>query len=179
MSQLQQPSNETSSQSIIPHSLTAKFLHWGFIVVFIYGLTKQLDGVEQLEDFSLLQFEMIFATIFLVLLSVRYVYMRATTPTVLPSSASKIMKIMSRLAHLGMYISLSMIAVTGLMIGGLFWAGIKHGGAMNIVFALHEFSVITTYFLIGIHIAAAVYHRLQKDGIWSAMVPFWKENTSK
>ncbi|MFK8027349.1 MAG: cytochrome b [Gammaproteobacteria bacterium] len=171
--------NEISSQKIIPHSRIAKFLHWGFIGVFIYGLTKQLDEVEQLEDFALLQFELIFASIFLVLLIVRYVYMRATTPTVLPSNASKIMKIMSRLAHLGMYISLSMIAVTGLMIGGLFWVGIKHGVAMNIVLALHEISVITTYFLIGIHIAAAVYHRLKKDGIWSAMVPFWKENSSK
>lgn len=175
----QHASSETSPQKIISHSLTAKFLHWGFIAVFIYGLTKQLDDVEQLEDFALLQFEMMFATIFLVLLIVRYLFMRLTTPTALPSNASKRMKIMSRVAHLGMYISLSMIAVTGLMIGGLFWSGIKNGLIMDSVLALHEVSVIASYYLIGIHIAAAIYHRLNNDGIWSAMVPFWKENTPK
>ena len=46
---------KTVEQPITPHSRTAKILHWGFILVFAYGLAKQLDDVEELEDFGLLQ----------------------------------------------------------------------------------------------------------------------------
>ena len=56
---------KTVEQPITPHSRTAKILHWGFILVFAYGLAKQLDDVEELEDFGLLQNEMIFARSFL------------------------------------------------------------------------------------------------------------------
>ena len=82
------------SQQAKPFSTTAKLVHWGFLVVFIYALTKQIDEVEELEDAVLLQSEMIFASIFLILL----------------------------------------------------------------------------------HIAGAIYHRREKDGVWNAMVPFWNEN---
>ena len=62
--------HESHTQAPNPsHSLTAKVWHWGFIVVFIYALTKQLDEVEELEDLELLEAEMIFASIFLVILA--------------------------------------------------------------------------------------------------------------
>lgn len=161
------------------HSLTAKFIHWGFIAVFVYALTKQVDDVEELEDFSLLQFEMAFASIFLILLVTRYIYMHSTLPTMLSTDTSNAIRLMARSAHLAMYISLSMIAVSGLMIGGLYWSGIKSGGAMDIALWLHEISVNASFFLIGLHILAAIYHRLENDGIWSSMVPFWKEDSDK
>jgi len=31
----------------------------------------------------------------------------------------------------------------------------------------------------GLHIAGAIYHRLQGDGVWSAMVPVLKEEPDK
>jgi cytochrome b561 len=40
---------------------------------------------------------------------------------------------------------------------------------------IHSFVVNALYWLIGIHIVAAIYHRLKKDGVWSSMVPFLKE----
>ncbi len=156
--------------------MTAKILHWGFIGVFLYALTKQLDNVEQLEEYSLLQFEMVFASVFLVLLIARFIYMHLTRPSALPENTSQIIKRFARGAHLTMYASLSMIAISGLMIGALYGYGIKSGLTMNIVIGLHELSVTTSYLVIGLHIGAAIFHRLTRDGIWSSMVPIWKED---
>jgi len=32
----------------------AKLLHWGFVILFLYGLLKQIDSINQLEDDNLL-----------------------------------------------------------------------------------------------------------------------------
>lgn len=163
------------STSITPHSVIAKVLHWGFIVVFIYALTKQLDEVDELEDFSLLHYEMAFAVVFLALLAIRFAYMRLTRPTALPDNTPQQTKRLARMVHLGMYGSLAMIPASGLCIGALFWMGTKSGLAMDAALLVHEIAVNTTYLLILGHIAAALYHRRQRDGIWNAMVPIWRE----
>ena len=168
--------NQDTSQTIRAHSLTARVMHWGFIGVFVYALTKQLDEVEELEDSALLQYEMVFATVFLILLVARYLYMRSTRPTVLPDDTPDVVRLMARFCHLAMYVSLSLIAVSGLVIGGLYWTGIKTGSAMEVALGLHEIAINVSYLLIILHVAGAVYHRRKSDGVWSAMVPFWKES---
>jgi len=177
MSTFRQNSLDASTQSVQPHSLTAKVIHWGVTGVFIYALTKQLDEVEELEDFSLLQQEMAFAAAFLILLLARFFYMHSTRHTAVVDAMPELMKRLARYCHFGMYVSLSMIAASGLMIGGLYWSGIKSGVAMDVVLGLHEISVIASYYLIGLHVAGAIYHRRKRDGIWNAMVPVWKEPT--
>ncbi len=82
---------------------------------------------------------------------------------------------LARTVHLAMYCSLSLIAVTGLVIGGLYWSGIKTGTVIEGVLILHEVAVNVSYVLIIGHIGAAFYHRRKRDGIWNTMVPFWKE----
>ena len=163
------------SEAVTPHSLAAKVTHWGFTGVFIYALTKQLDEVEELEDLSLLQNEMVFASVFLILLVVRFVFMHATRSSALPGNTPMLTKLMARSVHLAMYAGLSLIAITGLWIGGLYWSGTKAGLAMDIALISHEIAVNTTYFLILGHVAAAIYHRRKSDGAWNAMVPVWKE----
>ena len=69
-----------------------------------------------------------------------------------------------------------MIPITGLVIGGMYWSEIKSGVMMDAMLLAHEIAVNTLYTLIAIHIAAALYHRRKRDGIWDAMVPVWKEN---
>ena len=49
----------------------AKLLHWGFVILFLYGLLKQIDSINQLEDENLLMFEIIFALAFLLLLIIQ------------------------------------------------------------------------------------------------------------
>ena len=44
---------------------------------------------------------------------------------------------------------------------------------------MHELIINLLYLFIVIHIIAATYHRFQKDGVWSSMVPFFKEKKIK
>ena len=145
------------------------------MLLFIYGVTKQVDEIEQLEDKLFFQFEIIFAVIFLFLLAIRFVYMNKTQETSLPDDTSKIQKIAARTVHLGMYSTLAGTAITGLLIGLFYWLSFTEGLFIDLLIAIHSFVVNGLYWLIGIHIIAAVYHRLKKDGVWSSMVPFLKE----
>ena len=47
------------------YSFLAKSLHWFFVILFAYGIYKQVDDIEQLEDITVFWTEIIFATIFL------------------------------------------------------------------------------------------------------------------
>jgi cytochrome b561 len=157
------------------YSLFAKFWHWGFVLLFVYGVAKQVDDIKQLEDKFFFQFEIIFALLFLFLLVIRFVYMNKTQETSLPDDTSKFQKIAARSVHLGMYITLAGTAITGLLIGLFYWLDFKGGLLIDLLTAIHSFVVNALYWLIGIHIIAAVYHRLKKDGVWSSMVPFFRE----
>lgn len=63
------------------HSITAMIFHWGFVFIFIYGILKQVEDINQLSDISLLKFEIIFAALMLILLIIRYFYMSRTQVT--------------------------------------------------------------------------------------------------
>ena len=172
-----QATNEKMSEQVRPHSGRAKAIHWGFIAVFIYGLAKQVDEVEELEDTMLLLEEIAFAIVFLVLLFGRFVYMRSTRPTAMPSDTPRNMMLLARAVHLGMYICLALIALSGLTIGGLYGSGIKEGAVLEAVLLFHEIVFWTSMNLIAIHIAGAIYHRYLGDGIWDSMVPVWKKGS--
>lgn len=157
------------------YSFTAKLFHWGFVALFLYGVIKQVDDTSQLADINLLKFEVSFAMIFFLLLAIRFVYMRKTQNSSLPQKTDKSQKLAAKIVHVGMYFSLAAIACTGLIIGFLFWLGVDSSYFFAFAIALHEFSVVLSYWLISIHVLAAIYHRLLKDGVWTSMVPFLKE----
>lgn len=172
-----QESVEVTPVKVGAHSTIAKFIHWAFIGVFAFGVSKQVDEVEELEDFALLQEEFVIAIVFLVLLFARFVYMHSTRPTVMPDDTPKRMMLLARAVHLGMYASMAMIAISGMVIGTLFWFGIKEGVFFEAVLLSHEIVFWVSINLIGLHVAGAVYHRLKGDGIWSSMVPVWTEKS--
>ena len=58
------------------HTKLAKSLHWTFIILYVYGIFKQVNDLQELEDKGLLIFEIIFASIFLAIVILRYSYMR-------------------------------------------------------------------------------------------------------
>ena len=157
------------------YSKIAKLFHWGFVLLFVYGVAKQLDDINQLEDQAFLRFEIIFAVIFLFLLLIRLIYMKTTQNTSLPEDTPRVQKIAAKIVHNGMYVFLGGTVLSGLLIGFLFWLGVKNSFLIDFTVTIHELVINLLYLFIVIHIIAATYHRLKKDGVWSSMVPFFKE----
>ena len=157
------------------YSGIAKILHWGFVFIFAYGIYKQVDDISQLSNIALLRFEIFFALGFLALLVLRFFYMKTTQKSALPETAHALQKVVSKLVHYGLYLSFASIATSGLIIGALYYFGTSQGFLMEGIVGFHETAVTVSYYLIGIHILAAVYHRLLRDHVWDAMVPFWRE----
>ena len=159
------------------HTTLAKFIHWTFTLLYAYGIFKQVDDLTQLEDASLLNFEIMFATIFLIIVLIRYFYMK-DTPTLLGAheDVPKGHLFIAKTVHRLVYFSLIMLPTTGLLIAGLFNLGM---GGVEVAIALHEFSAFLSYLVIALHVGASLYSRLKGEGLWNAMVPVWKEEGKK
>ena len=157
------------------YSVLGKLFHWGFVAIFAYGIYKQVDDISQLADGALLQFEVIFAALFLILLGVRFFYMTRTQSSALPENAHAVQKLGAKVVNYGMYVSRGLIAASGLIIGALYSLLGPEGVLISVVLFIHETSVTASYWLIGLHIAAALYNRYLRDGVWSVMVPIWRE----
>jgi cytochrome b561 len=167
--------NLESENSKANYSFFAKFLHWFFVIMFAYGIYKQVDNIDQLEDISFFWNEIIFASVFLLFLAFRFFYMTKTQKTSMPADTPKSQKFAAKSVHFSMYICLFGIAVSGLMIGCFFLLSFYDGFLIELIIGIHEFLVSLIYWLISIHVIAAISHRLKNDGVWNSMVPFWKE----
>ena len=155
------------------HTTLAKFIHWIFTLLYAYGIFKQVDDLNELEDASLLNFEILFATIFLIIVLIRYFYMK-DTPALLGAheDVSKGHLFIAKTVHRLVYLSLIMLPTTGLLIAGLFNLGMR---GVDVAIALHEFSAFLSYIVIALHVGASLYSRFKGEGMWNAMVPIWKE----
>ena len=158
------------------HSILAKVSHWGFIILYAYGIFKQVDDISQLEDSGLLAFEVAFASIFLVIVIVRYYYMRkfetflgAVEPVPIAH------RYLAKSIHISMYLCLILLPLSGLLIAFLFSQGITEGPMQDFALTVHEFSADLSYLLIAIHVGAALWSRIKGEGVWTSMVPIWKE----
>ena len=167
----------THKQKRVEHSFIAKSLHWFFVVMFGYGVFKQIESKEQLNDIVLLKSEILFATIFLVFIVFRFIYMKRRYKTSLSSETPKIHRIVVKFIHISMYVTLCGIAISGLGIGFLFWLGYQNSYSIEVVIWVHELFFSTIVCLISLHVLAAVYHRIRNDFVWSSMVPFLKEKS--
>ena len=167
----------TYKQERVEHSFTAKLLHWISVVMFGYGVFKQIESKEQLNDIVLLRSEILFATIFLAFVIARFIYMKRGYKTSLPSETPKLHRILVKFIHISMYVALSGIAISGLGIGFLFWLGYQNSYSIEVVIWVHELFFSTIVCLISLHVLAAVYHRIRHDFVWSSMVPFLKEKS--
>ena len=155
----------------INFSRTAKLFHWSFVVLFAYGIFKQIDNINQLEDLALLRFEITFAVFFIVFLIIRFFYMKRTQTSSLPHNTPKIQKSLATFVHYSMYVGMVSIAFSGLIVGCFYWVGLKDGFLINFLIVWHEVSVSTVYWLIGLHLIGAIFHRFKNDGVWESMVP--------
>jgi cytochrome b561 len=142
-----------------------------------------VNELEDLEDSRLLLFEIAFASLFLIIVILRYSYMRrfktfqgATEPV------HAVHYYFARIVHRAMYACFILLPLTGLIIAGLYNQGYTVNATpdeeqtiMDIVLDLHGAVADLSYMLIILHIAAAIYSRLKGEGVWSSMVPVLKE----
>ncbi len=159
------------------HTPLAKFIHWSFSILYAYGIFKQVGDLSELEDPALLNFEILFAVAFLVIVFIRYFYMK-DTETLLGANIEirKGHLFIAKSVHKLVYFTLVMLPLTGLLIAGLFSIG---AGGIELAIGLHEFSAFLSYVLIAVHVGASFYSKLKGEGIWNAMTPFWKEKEKK
>ena len=154
------------------HSKFARIIHWGFIVLYVYGIVKQVDDISDLEDSKLLVFEVLFASVFLVIVIARYFYMRKVeTMHACSVQVHRVHKIIAKIVDISMYIVLVLLPLSGLAIAFLFNQGIKDGPMQLVALSVHEFAATASYVLIAIHVSAAIYSRIKGEGVWSSMVP--------
>ncbi len=166
------------------HTKLAKSLHWTFIILYVYGIFKQVNDLQELEDKGILIFEIIFASIFLAIVILRYSYMRRFKTFLGARNPVHIVHYyLARSVHKAMYACFILLPLTGLIIAGLYTQGYtvnatpdEEQTVMDVVLDLHGAVADLSYILIFIHIAAAVYSRVKGEGVWSSMVPVLKEN---
>ena len=166
------------------HTKLAKSLHWTFIILYVYGIFKQVNDLQELEDKGILIFEIIFASIFLAIVILRYSYMRRFKTFLGARNPVHIVHYyLARSVHKAMYACFILLPLTGLLIAGLYTQGFTVNATpdeeqtiMDVVLDLHGAVADLSYILIFIHIAAAVYSRVKGEGVWSSMVPVLKEN---
>jgi len=159
------------------HTPLAKFIHWTFTVLYAYGIFKQVENLEELEDVALLNFEIFFAIVFLIIVLMRYFYMK-DVKTLLGAHEEmhKGHLFIAKATHRLVYFSLIMLPTTGLLIAGMLALNMP---GMEIAIGLHEFSAFLSYVTIALHVGASLYSRYKGEGIWNAMVPIWKETGKK
>ena len=166
------------------HTLLARSIHWSFILLYVYGIFKQVNELDELEDTNLLLFEIIFATIFLVIVILRYSYMsRFKTLLGAREPVHIVHYYFARTVHKAMYACFILLPLTGLMIAGLYSQGYTVNATpdeeqtiMDVVLDLHGAVADLSYMLIFLHIGAAIYSRIKGEGVWSSMVPILKED---
>ena len=156
------------------YTLTARIFHWSFVILFAYGIFKQIENINQLDDLALLKFEITFALLFILFLVARFVYMTRTQNSSLPPDTPRAQKALAKAVHFGMYIGMISIAFSGLVIGSLYWLGLKSRLLIEIFISWHEVSVSIVYWLVGIHLIGAIYHWFKNDGVWQSMIPTLK-----
>ena len=166
------------------HTKLAKFIHWSFVILYVYGIFKQVNNLDDLDDKGLLISEIIFASAFIVIVILRYSYMRRFKTFLGAQVPVHIVHYyFARSIHKAMYACFILLPLTGLMIAGLYSQGYtvnatpdEEQTVMDVVLDLHGLVAETSYLLILIHIAAAIYSRIKGEGVWSSMVPILKED---
>ena len=159
------------------HTFLAKLIHWTFIPLYAYGIFKQVDDISQLEDSALLIFESIFAAVFLLIVILRFTYMRRfNTFQGATETPHRSHTFVAKSVHRGMYAALILLPLSGLIIAALYGQDIKSGPLQDGALILHESSATLSYIMIATHVSAAIYSRIKGEGVWSSMVPILKED---
>lgn len=173
MSTLGSADDATTGRS--SHGLVAKVMHWATAGLLLFAYIDNGDVTNALRDPAAMRMEAWLGIGIVAVFAARFVWMQRWNggASRLPASAPVWEHRISRLAHYSMYLCVVAIVASGLLImaaqnwGNRFMVDATGG--------LHEFITGATLFVIGGHVAAALWHKLvRRDGVWEAMgTPWW------
>lgn len=156
----------------------AKWLHWGTGGLLAYGYFTGVDDLSELADPTRFTLEIIFAVSLGLAFLARYLWMQKMNGhTRLPADAPAWERLMSKLAHYGIYAGVGLIVLSGLAIAYGYATPAQNGLFVFLMIGVHEFSLAATAVLLLMHVVGALWHKfVRKDGIWESMMPNWRSN---
>ncbi len=154
-----------------PHGYITKAFHWLTALLVIYGYSKGLEDVSQLADSDFFWYEVYFASFLGLAFLARFVWTKYFGgSTRLPNTAPKWEHIASKAVHIGIYVSIFMIVITGLAIAYAYTVPMLNGTFMMVMIFLHDVAVAVTPVLVIAHIAGALWHKfIRRDGVMETM----------
>jgi cytochrome b561 len=169
-------SQDHDSAQAKPHGVVAKILHWATAGLLLFAYVANGDVTNALRDPAAMRMEAMLGLGIVAVFGLRLLWMARFNggATRLPGSAPKWEHRASRLAHHAMYLCVAAIVATGLLIpAALAWATPFW---VDVARDVHEFMTNLTLFVIGAHVAAALWHKLvRRDGIWESIgTPWWQ-----
>ena len=163
----------------------AKFFHWAVVLAVLiqYGSVLLLD--EDSGSSSIINFHMSFGIVILVLMLARLLWRLSTTVPPHDPTMPWWQSLASSATHFGLYALLTAMPLIGwLWTSALQWQVVVFGilplpflisyseNLAEILGELHEITGTLILCLIGLHIAAALYHWIiVKDGVMQRMLP--------
>jgi len=154
-----------------PHGFVTRTIHWLAAGLLVFGYIKGLDDVSQLADPAVFQFEILYAVGLGALFAVRLLWTKLVAgDTRLPSDAPGWEHHVSRAVHLGLYVSVFGIILSGLGIALAYSVQMLSGLGLMAAIFLHEVFLNVYPVLLVTHIAGAVWHKLvRRDQVLESM----------
>lgn len=171
------------------YGTVSRLLHWVMAVLILamvpVGLTMIQEGLARPVQDALFIFHKNVGSLLLVLVAIRLAWRFAHPAPPLPEHMPRAMRIAARANHVGLYLAVVVMTVSGysrVRLGGfpieyLDAMGVppllaKNEPAAEIAKAVHYATAFVLIALVAIHLAAAAYHGLvRRDGVFGRMWP--------
>ena len=174
-------------------SVGQKIIHWLMALFVLVDLTVAQgfgDQMEMAERLDSREGHAAFGTIILILLIIRIFLRRKNGAPALSVTTPAWQVTLARITHLGFYVLLTVVIVTGIATASFVTDPLNWFGAFDISFAgndseaafqsvriFHEIATKALIALILVHFVAALYHGLiLRDNRLGNMLKFWKSS---
>lgn len=153
------------------HGFVTRTIHWLSAGLIGYGYLKGLESASQLSDPALFWFEVGFTLLLGAVFVLRLLWTKGVAGTTrLPETAPKWEHFASRTVHIGLYVAVFGIVLSGLGIAFGFATPMLGGWFIAAMVGLHEAALVALPLLLAIHIAGALWHKfVRRDGVLESM----------
>lgn len=173
---------ETSYGSI------TKFLHWGIFILFVgmFILAEVMMDMEKGPDrWQLYGLHKATGIVLLFIIGFRILWRLSNITPLLPNNMKPFEQKMAHLGHFALYVCMIALPISGYVMSmagghGISFYGFfdvinllpENKGMAEIAHEIHEMAAEALYFLVPLHIVAAVFHHhVRKDDVLTKMLP--------